>query len=272
MPDPISLIALGAAVGGIAGKFTDKAWESSERWLKERFGSHAADARKQAQQNAAEFVRQLADEIKALDDEHRVSEAELDAAGRHPQFSALLQRSVLNAAETDDSTKHQLLAQLVATRLQSRAETTLSLASQLASDAIARSTRRQLFLMALECFLEEIRPRDQLNLAQYHHWLEVSLRPFIDFEFHQIDARHLVAIACATYDPTSQLNLDFVLAMKGDPEFVDETFDEIIEVEAIRFQWNEGLAGVALTSVGAIVGGLAFDQITGRKSGKPQWD
>lgn len=35
MADPISLIALGAVVGGAAGKFTEKAWESSERWLKE---------------------------------------------------------------------------------------------------------------------------------------------------------------------------------------------------------------------------------------------
>jgi hypothetical protein len=40
MPDPISLIALGAAVGGAAGKFTDKAWEASERWLKERDLAH----------------------------------------------------------------------------------------------------------------------------------------------------------------------------------------------------------------------------------------
>lgn len=272
MPDPISLIALGAAVGGVAGKFTEKAWESSERWLKERFGSHAADARKQARQNAADFVRQLAAAIKALENEHRISEAELEAEGRHPQFSALLQRSVLNAAETNDSTKHELLARLVATRLQSRAETTLALASQLATDAIARSTRRQLTLLAVRCFIEDIRPRDQLKLRLFKRWLEISLEPFIDFEFHEIDARHLVAIACATYNPTSQQDLGLMLAMKAGPEFFGLTFDDIIAVDALQIQWDTGLAGVALTSVGAVVGGLAFDQITGRRAGPPKWD
>lgn len=70
MPDPVALIALAAAVSGVAGKFAEKAWESSERWLSERFGSHAEVARNQARENAAAFVRQLAEDIKTLEDQH----------------------------------------------------------------------------------------------------------------------------------------------------------------------------------------------------------
>src|SRR5947207_10440021 len=102
MPDPISLIALGAAVGGAAGKFTEKAWDCSERWLRERFGSHRAAAQKQARENAADFVRQLAVRVKKLEKERRFKRQQLDDVASHPQFSALLQRSVLNAAETNE--------------------------------------------------------------------------------------------------------------------------------------------------------------------------
>jgi hypothetical protein len=219
MPDPISLIALAAAVGGVAGKFAEKTWESSERWLSERFGSHAAAAREQARENAADFVRQLARHIKALEDGHSVDQHQINASATHPQFSSLLQRSVLNAAETDESEKHNLLAQLIAIRLRSSAETTLALASQLASDAIAHSTRRQLTLMAIRCFFEEIRPRKGLTFLQYKGWIEICLDPFAEFEFHVIDAKHLVAIACATYDPTSLQDLGSMLAMKAETDF-----------------------------------------------------
>ncbi len=161
MPDPISLIALGAAVGGAAGKFTEKAWDSSERWLRERFGSHRAAAQKIARENAADFVRELADRVKKLENEHLVKRQQFDDVARHPQFSALLQRSVLNAAETNEQMKHKLLATLVANRMLSPPETTLALASQLASDAITRSTQRQLTLMALQAFIEGVQPSTQ---------------------------------------------------------------------------------------------------------------
>jgi hypothetical protein len=36
MPDPVSMIALGAAIGGAAGKFVEKAWDSGEKWAASR--------------------------------------------------------------------------------------------------------------------------------------------------------------------------------------------------------------------------------------------
>ena len=236
MPDPISLIALGAAVGGAAGKFTEKAWDSSERWLKERFGSHRAAAQKLARENAADFVRELADR-----------------------------------AETNDHTKHRLLATLVANRMQSAPETTLALASQLASDAITRSTQRQLTLMALQAFIEGVQPKYPMKLSMFEVWLKVNLEPFEDFEFHEIDARHLVAIACATFDPTSQRMLGLMLAMKRHGKLLRK-INEILANTNLQMQWDHGLAGVELTSVGLVVGALAYDQMTGRDLGPPKWD
>lgn len=272
MPDPISLIALGAAVGGVAGKFTEKAWDSSERWLKERFGSHRAKAQKQARENAAEFVGHLADRVKKLEDEHRLNRERFDDEASHPQFSALLQRSVLNAAETNDDTKHKLLAALVANRMQSAPETTLALASQLASDAITRSTHRQMTLMALQSFIEDVQTRDPIRPEMIEAWLGVLLEPFEDFEFHEIDARHLVAISCATFDPTSQRMLALMLAMKARQANLFEEINAMLGNTSLQMQWDQGLAGVELTSVGLVVGALAYDQITGHDLGPPKWD
>ena len=272
MPDPISLIALGAAVGGAAGKFTEKAWDSSERWLRERFGSHRAAAQKLARENAADFVLELADRVKKLENEYQVKRQQLDDVAHHPQFSALLQRSVLNAAETSEQAKHKLLATLVANRMLSPPETTLALASHLASDAITRSTHRQLRLMALQGFIEGTRAKYPMKFSMFKVWLKQNLEPFEDFEFHEIDARHLVAIACATFDPTSQRMLGLMLAMNARQARDLRKINGILADTNVQIQWDHGLAGVELTSVGLIVGALAYDQINGRDLGPPKWD
>jgi hypothetical protein len=216
MADPLSLIAAGAAMGGLASKVVEKAWDSGERWLRERFGSHAAEAQEQARENAAKFVHQLAVYVAVLEKQHMLEQDKVSDTQRHPQFSSLLQQTILNAAKTNDDYKHDLLARLVAARLASKSETTYALASDLASDAIARSTRRQLELMALCCFLDEIRPREPiLTAADYYKWLDIQLRSFENFEFVEVDARHLVAIVCASYDPASSRSLSAILLLKA---------------------------------------------------------
>ncbi|PKN65425.1 MAG: hypothetical protein CVU57_09910 [Deltaproteobacteria bacterium HGW-Deltaproteobacteria-15] len=272
MPDPLSLIAMSAAVGGVAGKFVEKAWDSGERWLRERFGSHAAEAQQQARENAARFIQQLAVRVKSLEDRHKVNRKRVTANEKHPQFSALLQDSILNAAQTDDDVKHDLLARLVAARLASESEGILALASQLASNAISKCTRRQLMLLALCEFIELSRPRHPLPVSDYRRWLEVFLNHFMEFEFKKIDAQHLVAIGCASYDPTSNRDLEVLLQMKGGTNCIGETLNDLAVVDCLQMHWDEGLAGVMLTSVGTIVGGLAFDQIMGIDYGPPEWD
>lgn len=277
MADPLSLIAAGAAVGGIASKVAEKAWDSGERWLREKFGSHAAEAQEQARENAAKFVHQLAVRVAVLEKQQTLEPEKVSATQRHPQFSSLLQQTILNAARTNDDDKHDLLARLVAARLASSAETTVALASDLASNAIARSTRRQLELMALCCFLDEIRPRYPIpTAALYHKWLGIQLRPFENFEFVEMDARHLVAIACASYDPASNRGLSEILLFKAGTHLIEELHDDdfrhISIIDVLQINWDLGLAGVRLTSVGSIVGGLALSQIRGKDFGPPDWE
>lgn len=276
MTDPLSLVAAGAAIGGLASKVVEKTWDSGERWLRERFGSHAEEAREQARENSAKFVYQLGIRVEQLEKHRMLKEESVSKAQSNPQFSSLLQQTILNSAKTSDDQKHDLLARLVAERLASKSESTLALASDLASDAITRSTHRQLELMSLCCFLDEIRPRDQIaTAADYYKWLSINLRHFEDFEFVQVDARHLVAIACATYNPTTNRNLPVLLMFKAGRHLMKELFEDDFKnipiIDTLQISWESGLAGVQLTSVGSIVGGLSLSQIKGMDLGPPDW-
>lgn len=59
MPEPLSLIALGAAIGVGAGKFVEKAWDSGEKWIVSYFANHQEKAREKAEENSAEFLKML---------------------------------------------------------------------------------------------------------------------------------------------------------------------------------------------------------------------
>jgi len=276
MADPISLIAAGAAVGGLASKVMEKAWDSGERWLREKFSSHSVEAQEKAQENAGNFVLKLSVRMAEHENIHAFKQEKIFDTLRQPQFSSLLQQTILNAAKTSEDDKHDLLARLVAARLASDAETTFSLASDLASDAIARSTRRQLELMALCCFISEIQPKYPIaTAADYHYWLDVQLREFENFEFSEKDAWHLVAIACASYDPMSTRTLAGALLLKAGHHLVgelhDDDFSHIPIIDMLQVSWDFGLGGVRLTSVGSIVGGLTLGQIKGMDLGFPDW-
>lgn len=274
MADPISLVAAGAAVGGLASKVAEKAWDSGERWLREKFASHAVEAKEQARENAGNFILQLSVHVSEYENQNTLKQEKIFDALRQPQFSSLLQQTILNAAKTSEDDKHDLLARLVAARLVSDAETTFSLASDLASDAIARSTRRQLEMMALCCFISEIHPKYPLKTAaDYHYWLSIQLQCFGNFQFSDKDARHLVAISCASYDPMSTRTLAGALLLKAGHHLVGELYNDdfthIPIIDVLQISWDFGLGGVQLTSVGSIVGGLALGQMRGMDLGPP---
>ena len=158
----------------------------------------------------------------------------------------------------------------------SDAETTTTLSCELASDAIAHSTRRQLELVALCCFIDEVGPKNQIQTrAHYHKWLEIHLQPFENFEFVELDARHLVAVGCASYDPSSNRSLPLALLMKAGTHLYEELnnddFQSIPVIADLQVYWDLGLAGVQLTSVGSIVGGLTLGQLKGVDFPLPDW-
>jgi hypothetical protein len=235
MTDPLSIVALAAAVGGAAGKLVEKTWDAGEAWLKQRFGTHQLEAQQRARQNAADFVQQLASHLNALESQRLLGDREIASEESHPQFARLLERTLLNAAETEDSEKHDLLARLVANRLVVASETTVALASQLASDTITRCTRDQLYLLALVCFVDEVNVRDPLDESEFQRWLDVFLRPFDDFVFKDMDARHLVALGAITYDPARERDLITWLQLKNPNDDIDVgKLTEITRVEMLK--------------------------------------
>jgi len=282
MADPLSLIALGAAVGGAAGKFTEKAWDAGERWLKQFFRDHAPAANEAAQVNSARFLLELAQRIKILEDSQRVSGDTIDSAQDNPQFSVILQRAILGASQTENSEKHRLLAQLVAERLAVPPESTFALAVKLACDAVAVLNSAQLRLLALAVALHEIRPRAPMPADDYRQWLDGLLAPVLSpylhdhAEYKEIDVLHLSALGCVTYDRTSERALEWVLSIKnglfkGGFAFDYPSFKESDLGWYLDHIWVEGFAGVSLTSIGSVIGGLVFDELSGVRVGHPHW-
>ncbi len=268
MTDPITL----AVATAVVSKSVEKLWDIYGHWLTEVFGSHSAEAQQEARENTTQFIQELAIRIDVGENVQPASERIISRGATHPQFSYLLQKSILNAAKTDDRQKHALLAQLIADRLATQPNTTFSLASEMVSDAITLSTPHQLKLMAICGFLEDLRPRDPLPVADYRLWLNSFLTPFSDFEFRIFDARHLVAVGCASFDRQSGRDLDILLQMKGGLHCIGSTFTDAEELYYLQSAWVEGMAGVQLTSVGSIVGCLALDQFLGINCGLPDWD
>jgi GGDEF domain-containing protein len=276
MTDPLALVAFGAAVGGFAGKFGEKTWDLAERWVARRYENHAPAAQASARTNSASFILALAKRVTELEGKHAEIADRVNAAQSDPHFSLVLQKAILGSAQTSEPAKHQLLADLVASRLLADTETTLSLAIGLACDAVPNLTYTQLHWLALLVFLHELRPRNKYeSKASYIDWVRMHLGHFDDIEFRDIDIRHLVALGCVTYDPTSARSLPMLLTMKNGV-ITDElmAFDDFVESNAcvgLKIAWDEGLAGVDLTSVGSVIGGHVWSALTGHPSGLPSW-
>ena len=54
--EPLSLVAISAAAGGIAGKFVEKVWDSGEKWIQSYFKDHKQNAQVAATENSLDFL------------------------------------------------------------------------------------------------------------------------------------------------------------------------------------------------------------------------
>lgn len=254
MADPVSLVALGAAVGGAAGKFVEKAWDSGERWLQERFGSHAAETQQLARENAADFVVKLAKRV--ADVEAGVQNVQARGHDRHPQFSAFLQDSLIASAETDDPLKHDLLADLVATRLTASAETIFSLSAPLAAGAIRRCTRNQLKTAAVRSLIEDITPRYIKRNQPIVKVASAAIAKLGKYEFSPIDAWHLAALGAATFHQKAELGFWWY-------DHIPHRRMETPPLSVVTDAWTRGLFRLELTTVGKVVGMFTLKELAG---------
>ena len=78
--EPLSLIAISAAVGGATGKFVEKAWDSGEKWISTFYKDHQELAQNKATENTKDFLQELAQRIKFLEESMQVSKENIDLA------------------------------------------------------------------------------------------------------------------------------------------------------------------------------------------------
>ena len=265
MADPVSLIVLAAGVGSVAGKFTECAWDLGKKWLAERFKGHTEKAAAQARENAGQFLIELANRLKQLEDSKTVPEETIKSAQDDPDFSILLQKAMLNSAQTSNKEKHQLLARLVADRLNGTAESRLSVMAKLACDAIPNLTTRQLHLLGLLANIYEFDFTTPLPATQFHQELVARFRPYVGLEFDFHDLSHLEAVSCVRN--SSPAGRDFEATLRGrnkNGEFDLERFRSEPTGKSILEMWNRWqLWGVTPMTTGMLVGIYVSDSLAG---------
>ena len=275
--DPISVVASSAIVGGVAGKFTEKAWDSGQKWLASYFQNHGNKAREKAKDNSYNFLTELDKRIKIIEESNQISKEQIETAQDYPDFSALLQKAFLNSAETENREKHILLANIVAEKLKAPAESVSSLVSKMSCDAVSSANIRQLKILALQTNLLCVSPSSlPFNLVTQEQlqdwmqqWLVSRLIAYLDLTIEPIDLLHLEALSCATVYPFSSRDLAQTISSKiteksfNNFQFDLEKFKKCDLGNHIFKLWsNYNLQAVNLTSVGAFVGTYVSDVLT----------
>ena len=271
--EPLSLIAISAAVGGATGKFVEKAWDSGEKWISTFYKDHQELAQNKATENTKDFLQELAQRIKFLEESMQVSKENINLAQNHPDFSVLLQKAILASAQTDNNDKHKILAKIVSERLKTDTESILSLGSKMACDAISYLTSNQLMILGLAANLFSIRPNVPLSIRSDDtntkdsldiHFI-IKLLPYKDIILRRIDLVHLESLSCLKFSP-------FIMHNKSN---LFENGDYVFGLDKIRYpdlresivaNWNNGLQHIDLTTVGLIIGISVSDILTSKNT------
>ncbi|MBP7233212.1 MAG: hypothetical protein KBA28_14910 [Syntrophaceae bacterium] len=277
--EPISLIALGAAVGGAAGKFVEKAWDSGEKWIQVYFKDHKEVAQQKAKENTIEFLNELVQKIKLLEESKQIPKEKIESAQDHPDFSAMLQKALLTSAQTESKDKHIILARLVSERLKSTPESILALGSKMACDAISYVTVNQLMILGLAVNFYSVRPNPYpptgINDTNFQNWLDnwliKRLKPYQSIIFRQIDIVHLESLSCLKVNTFIGRSLNDMF--KKDNLTYD--FDKIKDTslrDSMKNIWSDGLQKIDLTTVGQIIGVSVSDILSNTNTTFDGWD
>jgi len=277
--EPLSIIAIGAAVGGAAGKFVEKAWDSGEKWIQSYFKDHKEVAQQKATDNTMDFLNELAQKVKQLEDSKQIPKDKIESAQDHPDFSAMLQKALLTSAQTDSKDKHIILARLVSERLKSEPESILALGSKMACDAISYATVNQLLILGLAVNFYGIRPNpfppigvNETNFQEYMNaWLTQRLKPYEKIEFKQIDITHLESLSCLKVNTFIGRGLNDVFKKEN----LVYDFEKMVDIqlrEKMKKIWNDGLQKIDLTTVGQIIGVSVSDLLTDTNTTFDGWE
>lgn len=278
--EPASLIALGAAIGGASGKFVEKAWDSGEKWILSYFKDHKENAQKQATENSKDFLNELAQRVKQLEDQKTISKEKINQAQDHPDFSAFLQKALLSSAQTDSKDKHKLLARLVSERMTSEPESVFSLASKMACDALSFASTNQIMLLGFVTNLYGIRPHPfppvGLQPEQFQDWMDYwitqRLSPYKNLTVGKQDLNHLESLSCLKINQFVGRDINQIYTV-GDFKFDFNILKDIILKEKIKQLWDGSrLQTIDLTTTGQIIGVMASDMISNTKTNFDGWE
>lgn len=273
MTDPLSMIALGAAVGGAAGKFAEKAWDSGEKWITSYFANHHAKSQEKAKENTLSFLTDLASRVESLEKSKTISPEQISSSQEHPDFSVVLQKAIISASQTESKEKHKLLSRLVAERMKAAPESLMALASKMACDAISFTTSNQLKILGLTMNALYIGPNQILSEEQYFGWLEARLGPFSDVLPSNLDYAHLEALSCLKFERFLTRDLQEILTRKNNGKMNYDNFKQHTLGKSLINIWeNNGLKSAQLTSIGQMIGVMVSDEVTRLITNMSGWE
>ena len=276
--EPLSIILISAAVGGAASKFVEKAWDSGEKWIQSYFKDHKEVAQQKATDNTMDFLNELAQKVKQLEDSRQLPKEKIESAQDHPDISAMLHKALLTSAQTDSKDKHIILARLVSERLKSEPESILALGSKMACDAISYATVDQLMILGLAVNFYSIRPNPYppmgINESNFQdwmdNWLTIRLKPYQAIKYRTIDISHLESLSCLKVNTFIGRGLNEMF--KKDNFVYDfEKMKDIQLKDSMKKVW-EGLQKIDLTTVGKIIGISVSDLLTKTNTTFIGWD
>ncbi len=271
--EPLSIVALSASVGGVAGKVIEKAWDSGEKWLGDKFKSHEEKALEKAKENGFQFMEKLAQRLHFLeqvvkDDQLRIGKIEHSL--EDPDFSASFQKALMSSARTNDQEKHKLFSRILVERLEAKDESLLKVTIDMTIDVVNRLTANQLRILALATVIYCIRPTiNYTSLEQYKTWMEKVLGCYTEVKMDSMDILHLTALSCVDYQQFISRDIVNIFKPKHTEiqEWKDANFFNDNEVgKKILLNWKNKIEKIYPNSLGQTIGIFVHDELTETKT------
>ena len=277
--EPISSIAIAGAVGGAAGKFVEKAWDSGEKWIRTFFEDHSEIAQEKATENTKEFLEELAQKVKLLEKSKQITKEKIGSAQDHPDFSASLKKAWLTSAQTESKEKHIILARLVSERLKSEPESILVLGSKMACDIISYATVDQLMILGLAVNFYGVRPDpfppvgiSETDFQEWmNNWVSERLRLYQKIKFRAIDITHLESLSCLKVNTFVGRDINEIFGKDNFKYDFEQKKDAELK-ESMKKIWNGDFQKIDLTTVGKIIGVSVSDLLTNKTTTFDDWE
>lgn len=272
MPEPLTIVALAAGIGGASGKLVEKTMDAGAKWMSSYMSDHHPTAQQKARQNYEGFLVELAERVKHLEDSKSVTSEKILETQGEPDFAVALKAALLTSSQTESRERHMLLAAILGKRLEVDAESLESMACKMALDAIAYATPSQLKILAVVCIVRYLRPNWAFTKEELRVWLVDRLQHFGGLKVTQIDLLHLESISCLKYTGFWATSLGEVIYKDEDEAAHDKGFlDSDVGLNTNRIWTSDGLESSELTSVGQLIGLYVSNNLSGENSQLEGW-